>query len=250
MIISERTRIPNLPRLFVHETLSFGLEIKLEDNQFHYLSHVLRKKPQDLVLLLDGKTGLWQAKMIDVQKKYLRLIVTTHIEPFLKSPDIRLYFAPIKLQRLDIMIEKATELGVSAFCPVLTQYAQVKDMKQEKLIRIAQEAAEQCERHDVPSFFPIIPLKDLKKGYDSGRHLLMGDERLGASSLCKVLKDMKGPIDLLIGPEGGFSPEEHGYLESLPFVRSCHFGPRILRSETAALFGLAMIGGCYVDPCF
>lgn len=236
----------NLPRLFVNESLELSKILEIKDNSFHYLHHVLRKKPEDFVLLLDGKTGLWQAQITEIKKKTLILHVQNCIQSFVESPDIILYFAPIKAQRLDFLIEKATELGVRKFQPILTQFTQIRDINIEKLLRIAIEASEQCERLDIPHIEDVKPLKEAIATYPQDRFLLFADESLEAESIKQILQKMTSPkIDLLIGPEGGFSDQERAYLKSFSFVKPCHLGPRILRAETAALFGLTCIASTF-----
>lgn len=232
----------NLPRLYIDDILCDHKIIELKESAFHYLHHVLRKKLEDFLLAFDGSTGLWKAQIILLSKKSLSITIIEKISDFKASPDVKLYFAPLKPKRLDMMIEKATELGIQQFCPIITEFTQARDINTEKLHLNTIEASEQCERLDIPSFQAIQPLKNALSDYDPTRMLLFADETQNAPSIIEVLSTQNcSKIDLLIGPEGGFSPTERLYLRSLPFVKPCHLGPNILRAETAAIFGLSCI---------
>ena len=244
----EMLRERNLPRLFVDVSLEKSQIVEIQDSSFHYLHHVLRKKPEDFVLLLDGKTGLWRAQIQEIRKKSLILIVLEQMKVFQNSSDVCLYFAPIRSHRLDFLIEKATELGIQKFQPIATKYTQIRDIKPDKLTKIAIEASEQCERLDIPLIEPLKPFKDVLNSYPQDRKdrvLLFADETLEGKSIYSIIqKTEKKNFDILIGPEGGFSGDENTFLKSLPFVQSCHLGPRILRAETAAIFGISCIMSC------
>jgi 16S rRNA (uracil1498-N3)-methyltransferase len=232
----------NLPRLYIDNILCIHKIIELKESAFHYLHHVLRKKLEDFLLVFDGKTGLWKAQITTLSKKNLNITIIEKISDFKASPDVHLYFAPLKLKRLDMLVEKTTELGVRQFCPIITEFTQTRDINSEKLHLNAIEASEQCERLDIPTFQDIQPLKNILTNYDTSRMLLFADETQNAPALIDVLKKWdQSKIDLLIGPEGGFSTIERLFLRSLGFVKPCHLGHTILRAETAAIFGLSCI---------
>lgn len=232
----------NLPRLYIDDILCDHKILALKESSFHYLHHVLRKKLEDFLLVFDGKTGLWKAQITTLSKKSLNITIIEKMSDFKASPDVRLYFAPLKPKRLDIIIEKATELGVRQFYPIITEFTQNRDINTEKLYLNTIEASEQCERLDIPSFQDIQSLKNMLINYDPSRMLLFADETQNAPALMDVLKEWdRSKIDLLIGPEGGFSAIERLFLRSLEFVKPCHLGPTILRAETAAIFGLSCI---------
>lgn len=243
MLKHSRHNLPiNVPRLYINDVLCNQKVIELKDSSFHYLHHVLRKKPEDFLLVFDGSTGLWKAQITSLSKKSLNITIIDYLSTFIASPDVNLYFAPIKPKRLDILIEKATELGIHTFHPITTEFTQSRDLNIEKLRLTAIEASEQCERLDIPLFQEIQPLKTAFSNYDPERILLFADETQNAPSLIKVLKEQNcSKLDLLIGPEGGFSKSERTYLRSLPFIKPCHLGPNILRAETAAIFGLSCL---------
>jgi 16S rRNA (uracil1498-N3)-methyltransferase len=160
------------------------------------------------------------------------------------GPDLWLAFAPIKRARLDFLVEKAVELGVSRLQPVMTRHTAVSRVNQERLAANAREAAEQCERLSVPVVREARPLFDLMADWPSGRRLLVCSELGAAPPLSEVLQaateQPKTPWAILVGPEGGFARSELDGLRKLPFVTAVGLGPRILRSDTAALFALAV----------
>ena len=161
------------------------------------------------------------------------------------EPDLWLCFAPIKRARIDLIAEKATELGVAVLQPVLTQHTAVERVNVERLQAHAIEAAEQTERLTVPQVRAPIDLMKLLGAWPQGRRLLMCDETGGGPPIAEVLKALDetahvAPWAVLIGPEGGFSGDELGHLGRIKDVTSVGLGPRILRADTAALAALAV----------
>jgi 16S rRNA (uracil1498-N3)-methyltransferase len=154
---------------------------------------------------------------------------------------ITLYFAPIKRQRLEMLLEKATELGVTHLQPIKTQHS-MELGNIERLQAIVLEAAEQCERLTVPKIYPLIDLKTLVAKWDAQRILYWCLERAG-SPLLETL-DASKPIAFLTGPEGGFSQEEIAWLKEQTFVKPVSLGNTILRAETAAIVALGVAMGC------
>jgi 16S rRNA (uracil1498-N3)-methyltransferase len=158
-------------------------------------------------------------------------------------PDVWLVFAPLKAARLEMMIEKATELGVAALVPVATRRTVIANVNVRRLEATAIEAAEQCERLSVPALAAPQPLTAALEAWDKGRHLFFMDEGAAreatASSLIDGLRGHAGPAAILVGPEGGFDPEEQRLLRAQTYVKPLVLGPRILRAETAALAALA-----------
>lgn len=224
-----------LTRLYIEGSLAPGIEIDVPKDQVHYLATVLRMKAGDSLRLFNGRDGEWQAEVISIAKRAARLRVTAQLRPPLKAPDIWLCFAPIRKQRSVFIMEKATELGVSVFQPVVTQRTQYGAAKMDKARAQIIEAAEQTERLCLPEVKESQSLKNLLRDWDAGRTLIMADEAGGCPPALTALKDINGPAALLIGPEGGFTPKEREILLARDFVKPVSLGPRILRADTAAL---------------
>jgi 16S rRNA (uracil1498-N3)-methyltransferase len=227
----------SLPRLFVPEPLSTGATLKLEGNQANYLANVMRLGPGDRVKLFDDRTGEWLAEITDAGKRRVTLGVTEHLRTREPVPDFWLLFAPLKRGRIDMLVEKATELGVARLLPVITQRTVVDRVKDERLLAHMIEAAEQCERTALPELADPMKLRDLLAIWPAERVLLFADESGGAPLLHHAAA---GPTALLIGPEGGFTDEERAAIRAHPAARPISLGPRILRAETAAIAAVAI----------
>lgn len=232
---------PFKARLHVTDSLIAGGSVMLADDQAHYLRHVLRLEAGQAVALFNGRDGEWRAVIAEAGKKGVRLDVTAQLRPQPETAsDIWLCFAPIKQGRIEIIVEKATELGVGRLLPVITRRTQMQKVNAERLAAHAREAAEQCERLDVPEVAPSVTLEKLLQDWPVHRRLFLCAERSDAPSLLTAAKG-EGPCALLIGPEGGFAPEELQQIAALPQVVTVSLGPRILRAETAAIAALAIL---------
>jgi 16S rRNA (uracil1498-N3)-methyltransferase len=226
-------------RLYVPTPFLGGGSFALEQGQSHYLVSVMRVRDGDEISVFNGQDGLWRAHVAMVSKKSVTLHLIACVAPQKHSPDLWLVFSPIK-NKVDVVVEKAVELGVSNIAIVYTQHSVVKSINHEKLATYAAEAAEQCERLDVPRFEEYSGLSSLLGGWPKDRLLLYGDESGGGEGIKNTLASLpKGKYAILIGPEGGFSAEEHHMLSLLPFVRPFGMGPRILRADTAAIAALS-----------
>lgn len=234
--------MPQDIRLYVSEPLAEGVEIALPQAQSHYLAHVMRCKPGDSVSLFNGADGQWQAEIVAVGKKMVAVAPRTRTRPQTSSPDLWLVFAPIK-NKTELVVEKAVELGVSKLLPVVTRHCVVRSVNLEKLEAHAVEAAEQCERLDIPSLETRKDLPYLLGDWPKGRLLLYGDESGGGAPLAALLTSLPKdtPMAILIGPEGGFAAEEFECLRACSFTRPFGMGPRILRADTAAIAALACV---------
>ena len=234
----------NSIRLYVTADLVAGAIISLESDVAHYLGHVLRRKEGDTVLLFNGRDGAWSANISELGKKSVQLELNSQMASQENGPDIWLVFVPIKRARLDFMAQKATELGASKIWPVQSAYGQMKRLNDARLEANAIEAAEQTERLDVPEIGSFISLINLLSNWPEDRLLIFCDEgEAGATDTVpeEVLPSLRGkPAAILIGPEGGFSPEERSLIKALPHAQSLSLGPRILRSDTAALAALSL----------
>lgn len=228
-------------RLYVNTGLSADAVVELGADQSHYLQHVLRCKPGDQVNLFNGRDGEWRAEIIELRKGRGRLTARHLLRAQQVSPDLWLIFAPVKRARLDYMVQKAVELGVSALLPVVTRFTMVERIKAERLVANAIEAAEQCDRLDVPEIHDPVTLPVLVDGWDPARNLLFCDEGGDARPLLRALGEgPRGPGAVIIGPEGGFHMDERLLLRRQDWVTPVTLGPRILRSDTAAVVALSL----------
>jgi 16S rRNA (uracil1498-N3)-methyltransferase len=228
-------------RLYVNQPLGGGQALMLNSGQSHYLWNVLRCREGDAIAVFNGSDGQWRAQVDAIEKKSVRLICQAQMATQRTSPDVWLAFAPIK-NKTELVVEKATELGVSALLPVFTRHAVVRSVNREKLVAHAIEAAEQSDRHDVPRIEEYKDIPSLLAAWPKDRTLLYGDESGGGAVLKSLLPSLpSGKYGILIGPEGGFASEEFAQLRAAPFARGFGMGPRILRADTAAVAALACL---------
>lgn len=234
------------PRLFVARDLGSAVQLEVDGGRAHYLRNVLRLAPGAVLRLFNGREGEWSARILRSAKNQVVLIADDQLRPQSPEPDLWLVFAAIKRSAIDMVAEKATELGVAVLQPVVTQHTVVDRVNMERLQSIAIEAAEQCERLTVPQVMPPVSLGKLLSEWLPQRRLLLcaevGDARPIAEALVAYAKDaiaMSTPWAIMIGPEGGFARSELDALGKLPFVIPVGLGPRILRADTAALAALA-----------
>lgn len=219
------------PRLFVDQALGEGLTLTLDGAQANYLGNVMRLKADDPVRLFDDRTGEWLARVTATAKRSITLSLADNLRAREEVPDLWLLFAPIKKGPIDWLVEKATELGVGHLQPVVTQRTIVDRLNLDRLRANTIEAAEQCDRTTLPSLSEPVKLPALLKGWDPARALLFADET-GGVPIGEVARP--GPTAILIGPEGGFTPEEREMIRAVPGATAISLGPRILRAETAA----------------
>jgi 16S rRNA (uracil1498-N3)-methyltransferase len=223
-------------RLMVECPLAAGAAIAITDTQTHYLASVMRAAPGDMLRVFNGADGEWQARIETVTRKAVTLTALHQTRGQAPPPDIILCFALLKRQKTDLVIEKATELGVAAIRPVITARTQADHVNLTRLRAIATEAAEQCEGLSVPAIAEPVQLAPLLQSWP-GRPLYVADERRIAAHL----RPTSGPAGLLIGPEGGFSDSEIEMIARHEHVRRVSLGPRILRAETAAIAALTLL---------
>ena len=229
-------------RLYTQNTpLSNGAEFALSETQSHYAQHVMRLKLGAHLHLFDGVNGEWQAEIIAISKKAVNVRVIAQTLPQTNSPDIWLAFAPIKAGRIEFLVEKATELGVSRLLPVKTERTILGRINVERLQAHVIEAAEQSGRVDVPQVLPYQPLEQLLYDWNNARNLIYGDESGKGQPASELLANKQPPLSLLIGPEGGFSPSEFALFKQFAFMHPLNMGKRIMRADTAALAGLTLL---------
>ena len=234
----------SFPRLYVEPALAAGAAVELGKEQSNYLGAVLRLKDGDSVVLFNGRDGAWLSKISHAGKKSVTLEVVVQTAHQTPASDLWFGFAPLKVGRLDYLVQKATEMGAGTIQPVITQFTQART-KPDKLAAYALEAAEQCEVLSLPVVRPEIGLTQLLDGWRLSqglRRLLFADESAGSSSPVEQIGGLEGlPLGILIGPEGGFSDAERSLLLAQDFVIPISLGPRILRADTAAVAALALV---------
>lgn len=241
-------------RLFVNDALAAGAAVVLERDRAHYLGHVLRLAPGAPVALFNGHDGEWSARIASLGRNGVELAVEARLRPQSAGPDLWLVFAPVKRAPLDFLVQKATELGVSALIPAITRRTVVERVRRERMVANAVEAAEQCERLTVPRVEESQALSRILDRWPPGRRILLCAEAGEAAPLAETLaKASPGEgWAVLTGPEGGFDETELDGLRKLPFVTAVGLGPRILRADTAALAALAcwqsMLGDWRMRP--
>ncbi len=232
------------PRLYIAAGLASGAEIELDRAQAHYLRSVLRLDAGAAIRVFNAADGEWLCRVAEFGKRAARLTIEAQLrkaEPEAES-DLWLVFAPIKRARLDWLVEKATELGVSALLPVWTARTQVERVNLERLRAHAIEAAEQSERVSVPEIRAPEPLQQVLASWPAARRLIVCDESGKGEPIVEAMARIPlGPLALLVGPEGGFAQTELDAVGKLTFVTRVGLGPRVLRAETAALAAVAVV---------
>jgi 16S rRNA (uracil1498-N3)-methyltransferase len=226
-------------RLYVEMALATGAVIGTNAAQAHYLGSVMRRRAGDPVVLFNGRDGEFGGVIERIGKQEARVAVGAQTRPQAAEPDCWLAFAPVKRDATDLIIEKATELGVAAIWPVFTAHSQTMRVNLDRLRAIAIEAAEQSERLSVPMVHEPVELARFLAAFPAERRLFVAAERRDAGPLVSV--PGLQPHALLIGPEGGFAPAELDGMGRHAFVTPVSLGPRILRAETAAIAGLARL---------
>ncbi|AMS44067.1 16S rRNA (uracil(1498)-N(3))-methyltransferase [Aminobacter aminovorans] len=230
-----------MQRLFVADDLASGAAFDADPQQSHYLAHVLRLGEGAEVLLFNGRDGEWSARIAGKTKKAVRLEVLEIQRPQPVHPDLVYCFAPLKVGRLDYLVQKAVEMGAGTMVPVITQHTQMKPGI-DRLRANAVEAAEQCGILAIPEVREAVKLEQLLAGWDKERRLIFCDEDASTNNPMATLRSIQErKLALLVGPEGGFSDDERRMLRALPFVTAIPLGPRILRADTAAVAALAVI---------
>ncbi|SEP63923.1 16S rRNA (uracil1498-N3)-methyltransferase [Faunimonas pinastri] len=229
-------------RLFLDQPLAPGAAITLDKAQANYLLNVLRMAEGDRFLAFNGRDGEWRMRIAETGKRTCGLVAEERMRPQPPPGDLHYLFAPLKHARLDYMVQKAVEMGASALRPVLTQHTQVNRINSERMRANAMEAAEQCGVLALPTIEETVALEAALDDWDPARRLVFCDEDAEIVDPVEALRAVpRGPVALLIGPEGGFSEQERRMLLSKPFVVAISLGPRILRADTAAVAALAIV---------
>jgi 16S rRNA (uracil1498-N3)-methyltransferase len=243
------------PRLFVDCRLAPGETVALDRDQSNYLGNVLRLSAGGTILVFNGHDGEWRASIAG-RKRPDQLGIVAQTRPQDRLPDLRYVFAPLKHARLDYMVQKAVEMGVSCLQPVLTRFTQVARVNGERMRANVIEAAEQCGILSLAAVEEPVPLDRFLQQRDSQRLLVFCDEAAEVESPLQALQSAQAGsyagshavfhagfhgVDVLIGPEGGFAEQERTTLKHQPQILRLSLGPRILRADTAAVAALALV---------
>ncbi len=227
------------PRLFVDQLLSVGIDVAVDGGAAHYLLGVMRLKIGAAVKLFDDRSGEYLAVVSHTGKRDLILTIDGQLRPRENVPDLWLVQALVKKDRFDWIAEKACELGIARFVPVLTARCVVDKVKDDRLRSHMIEAAEQCERTALPEIASLATLEGQLNGWPTGRTLFFCDER-GGIPFTEAIASNDGPAAILIGPEGGFTDAENTAIRANPGSVAVSLGPRILRADTAAITAIAI----------
>ncbi len=223
-------------RLFIAAPLHTGASVPATPEQAHHMANVMRRSAGEIMRVFNGTDGEWRATYRPIGRGKAMLDVGEQIRPQAPEPDLWLAFAPLKRDATDLVVQKATELGAAAILPVITRRTIAQRVNLERFAAIATEAAEQCERLTLPRIAPPVSLEALLAQWPAGRPLLAAVERADVGPIRPRIT-----AGLLVGPEGGYAPEELELISRRPFVEAVTLGPRILRAETACIVGLALL---------
>jgi len=235
------------PRLYVDAPLAGAGEVALDRDQANYLLNVLRVRRGDELLLFNGRDGEWRARLAGRGKRALTAELGERLRAQPAAADLHFLFAPLKHARLDYLVQKAVEMGVSRLQPVLTRHTQVARVNLERMRANVIEAAQQCGILSLPEVAEPAPLAQAVA--DEARLLVFCDERADVQDPVAALRAAPAglPISVLIGPEGGFAEEERLALGKRANIVRIALGPRILRADTAAVAALAVVQAALGD---
>lgn len=237
-----------MQRLYVEADLDLDRNVEASPEQFNYLANVLRLQDGAEILVFNGRDGEWKATLTFPSRKKIQLTPIELTRPQPEDCDLQFLFAPLKVGRMDYLVQKAVEMGAGLLQPVMTQHVQGKITSLERLQANAVEAAEQCGVLAIPKVAAPQKLKDLLEGWSSDRRIIFCDEdSVTQNPLAALSRIGERRLALLVGPEGGFSDEERLLLRSLSFVTAIPLGPRILRADTAAVAALAVVQAAIGD---
>jgi 16S rRNA (uracil1498-N3)-methyltransferase len=238
----------NAQRLFVEADLAEGASVPCSGEQANYLRNVLRLGAGDAILVFNGRDGEWRARLVETGRRGCTLEAEERVRPQQGGPDVELLFAPLKRARLDYMVQKAVELGAARLRPVLTRRTIAERVNLERMRANVVEAAEQCGVLRLPDVAAPERLAPLLASWDEARRLVWCDESAAvASPLAALAALAPGPLAVLIGPEGGFAPEEREEIGARRFATAISLGPRVMRADTAAVAALALVNSVLGD---
>ena len=238
------------PRIFVHDPLAPGQRLVLEDEAAAHLGRVLRTRPGEPVTLFDGSGPEFAGEIVEATRRSVAIAVGARRDADRESSlELVLLQGVCRNERMDWVVRKATELGVSAIRPVLTARSVVKldpakvPPKIEHWRAIAISACEQCGRNTLPDILPPLPVPGALSAHAGATGVLLDPEAKGGPA---TLDRPQGPLCLLVGPEGGLDEREREAARARGY-RGIRLGPRILRTETAALTGVALLQAWFGD---
>ena len=226
-------------RLFFKESLSLNLTAKLDKSQSHYVNKVMRIKVNEVFSLFNSN-GEWEAKILDISKSIVEFNITKQLRQKENSKELWLAFSPIKSNYLNFMIQKATELGVTKFLPIIFDRTVVRKINKKRIEKIIIEAAEQSNRINVPS---IEEPQNLRFFLNNKIDLIFTDLN-SKNKKIDLEKLTENPTCIIIGPEGDFSEAEREQIHSFRGVQPIKINENILRSETAVISAISIINYC------
>ena len=241
-----------LPRLFIDDSLSAAQELRLGEEQARYVGRVLRLRVGDPLHIFNGNDGEFSAEIVAISRSALTLLVGQHVQTDTESPlRIHLVQGISRGERMDFVVQKATELGVKRISPVLTEYGVVKldaeraAKRREHWQKVAASACEQSGRIRPPLVDTPVPLKSWfgEQPKDADIDLIL---RPGAANALTAIAAPQTKVCILVGPEGGFSPVEYDDAAVAGFAE-VSLGPRVLRTETAAAAAVAVMQAAWGD---
>ena len=224
-------------RLFYSKSLSLNLTDKLDKSQSHYVSKVMRLKEKEVFSLFNS-SGEWEAKILDITKSIVEFEITKQIRQKENQKELWLAFSPIKSNYFNFMIQKATELGITKFIPIIFERTVVRKLNKERLEKVIIEATEQSNRINIPTLEDTTNLEDFLKS--SEMNLILTD--LNSDNKKVDLEKLTNkPVCIVVGPEGDFSENERGKILSFKDVQAIKINENILRSETAVISAISII---------
>ena len=224
-------------RLFFKESLSLNLTAKLDKSQSHYVNKVMRVKVGEVFSLFNN-SGEWEAKILTISKSIVEFNITKQLRQKENVKELWLAFSPIKSNYFNFMIQKATELGVTKFIPIIFDRTIVRKINKERLEKVIIEAAEQSNRINVPSIEEPQSLKDF---LSNEKMDLIFTDLNSQNKKIDLDKLTNNPTCVIIGPEGDFSEEEREKILSFKRVQPIKINENILRSETAVISALSIV---------
>lgn len=238
------------PRLFVAAPLGDGAVVTPEAGQIHYLTDVMRLTAGDAVLVFNGADGEWRARLSGARRKtVLEVEARTRAQP--APAPLRYLFSPLKRARLDYMVQKAVEMGVSHLHPVMMRHTQAERVNLDRMRANAIEAAEQCGILGIPAIAAPLDLPAALAALPASCHLVFCDEDAPTGDPVAAVRAGVGAaaveVAVVIGPEGGFAGEERSLLLARANTSRIALGPRILRADTAAVAALAAVQAAVGD---
>ena len=226
-------------RLFYSKSLSLNLTDKLDKSQSHYVSKVMRLKEKEVFSLFNS-SGEWEAKILNISKNIVEFNVSKQLRKKENIKELWLAFSPIKSNYFNFMIQKATELGVTRFIPIIFDRTIVRKINKERLEKIIIEATEQSNRINIPTLEKPQNLKNFLSNNSKKIDLVFTDLNTSKKKL-EVDKEGNRPLCAVVGPEGDFSEKERELILNFKDVKQININPNILRAETATISIISII---------